>query len=96
MVSEAKTVTLAPLDTQLNVDKRFSDLIKKKLIQQKKEFRKGETISVKLFPVIFGFFRQKGTLITFKVLETSPNGYVNITKETKIGFCQVFVCLSRL
>jgi hypothetical protein len=84
LVNEAKTVTLAPLDTQLNIDEQFSDFIKKKLIQQKKEFRKGETVSVKLFPVIFGFFRQKGTSITFKVLETSPNGYVNVTKETKI------------
>jgi hypothetical protein len=42
---EAKSVTLAPIDTQLNVDKRFSEFIKKRLIKQKLTLRSGQKIS---------------------------------------------------
>jgi len=71
---EAKSVTIAPIDTQLNVDKRFSDFIKKRLIKQKLTLRSGQKISLKVLT----------DFIPFEILETDPAGDVKVTKETTV------------
>ena len=74
-IKEAKSVTLAPIDSRLNVDKRFTEFIKKRLIKQKLILRSGQKISLKIFPLPPDF-------IPFEILETDPVENVKVTKET--------------
>ena len=74
--AEAKSVTLAPIDRRLNVDKDFTECIKNRLIKQKPTLRKGQNVSVKV--LLFG------TSIRFEILETEPDGNVKVTKETTV------------
>ena len=75
---EAKSVTLAPIDTQLNVDKRFSEFVKKRLIKENLTLRSGQKISLKVFPLPFPLTDS----IPFEIVETDPEGDVKVTKET--------------
>ena len=76
--AEAKSVTLAPIDTRLNVDERFTEFIKKRLIKQKLTLKSGQKISIKLFPLP----PPLTDFIPLEVLETDPDGTVKVTKET--------------
>lgn len=79
-VKEAKSVTLAPIDTRLNVDKRFSDFIKKRLIKEELTLKSGQKISLKVFPLPLPLT----DFIPFEILETDPAGNVKVTKETTV------------
>jgi hypothetical protein len=78
--AEAKSVTLAPINTRLNVDKRFTEFIKKRLIKQNLMLRSGQKIRIKLFPLS----PPLKDFIPFEILETDPDGNVKVTKETAV------------
>jgi hypothetical protein len=77
---EAKSVTLVPIGTRLNVDKRFTEFIKKRLIKQNLILRSGQKIRIKLFPLP----PPLKNFIPFEILETDPDGNVKVTKETTV------------
>jgi transitional endoplasmic reticulum ATPase len=71
-VEEANSVTLAPVDMRLNVDKDFKNFVKSRLL----EFPMVENDSI--FVVILG------SAIPFTVVRTRPHGIVKINQSTNL------------
>ncbi len=72
-VNEAKTVTLAPVDMRLNVDKDFKNFVKSRLLE---------------FPLVEGdsiFVVILGSAIPFTVVRSRPHGIVKISQATTLN-----------
>jgi len=74
-VKEAKSITLDRVGIKLKLDPAYIELVKKKLIQQKKVLISGQITPVK-------FFWGAGNTRPFRVVETDPSGYVKVTEKT--------------
>jgi len=71
-VEEANSVTLAPVDMRLNVDKDFKNFVKSRLLE---------------FPMVEGdsiFVVILGSAIPFTVVRTRPHGIVKINQSTNL------------
>ena len=72
-VNEAKSVTLAPVDMRLNVDKDFKNFVKSRLLE---------------FPLVDGdsiFVVILGSAIPFTVVRSRPHGIVKISQSTNLN-----------
>lgn len=72
-VNEAKSVTLAPVDMRLNVDKDFKNFVKSRLLE---------------FPLVEGdsiFVVILGSAIPFTVVRSRPHGIVKISQSTTLN-----------
>jgi transitional endoplasmic reticulum ATPase len=72
-VDEAKSVTLAPVDMRLNVDKDFKNFVKSRLLE---------------FPLVEGdsiFVVILGSAIPFTVVRSRPHGIVKISQSTSLN-----------
>jgi transitional endoplasmic reticulum ATPase len=72
-VNEAKSVTLAPVDMRLNVDKDFKNFVKSRLLE---------------FPLVEGdsiFVVILGSAIPFTVVRSRPHGIVKISQSTNLN-----------
>jgi transitional endoplasmic reticulum ATPase len=72
-VNDAKSVTLAPVDMRLNVDKDFKNFVKSRLLE---------------FPLVEGdsiFVVILGSAIPFTVVRSRPHGIVKISQATSLN-----------
>ncbi len=71
-VKDAATITLAPVDMRLNIDRDFTKFVKNRLMER--AFVEGDTTLVMML----------GHAILFTVTKTRPRGVVRVTYETNM------------